>query len=271
MFAGYLKKIITLVPFYGLLLDLFTSTSHQRNDADKRKHEKWKTWSAFYKCWIIDVFARARAPKSVRRTILFISIYLLLGNISQPCWNLLKRLRLVMSKEVLERWVLRWDKSVQSSTSVLFFVFDNCNFHLHATRVRTDNRSRYLNIIVQFVIEVFNTVEVGANVLWLNVSRVQLSNWIASSYDESLEFTRSNWTKFYNRPRDMPLKYVNHGSVSNVRRTDPIILDPVMDRQTLSYVDVKFVVDGFARRFMNDTERVFAFVIVDQQVHFQFT
>jgi hypothetical protein len=165
---------------------------------------------------------------------------------------------------------MKWDKSVQSSTSVLFFVFDNCSFHLHATRVRTDNRSRFLHIIVQFVVEVFNTVEVGVNALWLNVNRLQLGNWIASTYDESLVFTRHNWDKFYNRPKDMPLKYVNHGSVCNVRRTDPIILDPVLDRQTLSYKDVKFVVDGFACRFMNDTERAFAFVIVDQQVLFQF-
>ena len=89
-FAQYLTDIILQFPIIGMIINLFISDSHKRKERAHDTNPKWLLWSSFYQSWIADVFLRSRSPKSVRRTTLLVSAFLLLGNVSQPCWRLLQ-------------------------------------------------------------------------------------------------------------------------------------------------------------------------------------
>ncbi len=113
-------------------------------------------------------------------------------NISEPCWRLLQRLKIVVSKESVEKWMKMYKKQVENEDSVLFYVFDNCNFHLHVSKVRSDHRSSYLNIINHFIVELPIQLEVSAILLWQNVDRKKFGEWLASTNDESNTWADSN-------------------------------------------------------------------------------
>lgn len=128
-FQTYLIEVKQQFPIIGYVCDLFLSQSHKDKLQNSSTNPKWKLWSALYQSWIADTFLRARSPKTVHRTTLFVSSFLLLGNISEPCWRLLQRLRIVVSKETTERWIREESaKPLLSNSSTLIHVFDNCDF-----------------------------------------------------------------------------------------------------------------------------------------------
>ena len=153
-FKPYLENLKKLIPIIATILLIFTSKTYDIKLHAKATNPKWILWSYFYRSWIIDTFLRARAPKSIRRTTMLVSTYMLLGNIFEPCWRLLQRLKIVVAKDTVEKWVKQHTKELKSTETVLWFVFDNCNFHLNATNRTHNHKSSYLNIITQFIVEI---------------------------------------------------------------------------------------------------------------------
>jgi len=103
MFQTYVEKIKKLAPFLTVLINLFVSTSAKRKAQATDTNPKWKIWAFFFQAWLLDMFCRSRMPKQVRRTTLLVSAYMLLCNISDPAWRFLQRLRIVISKEAVEK------------------------------------------------------------------------------------------------------------------------------------------------------------------------
>jgi hypothetical protein len=195
-----------------------------------------------------------------------ISIYMLLGNIPKLCWRLLQRLKIVVAKDTVEKWVKQFTKTVKSTDSILWFVFDNCNFYLHKTKVTSTNKGSYLNTITQFIVEIPKRSSVFAINLWQNIDRVSFGTWIQSNNDNSLEFVSKCWETFINRPGVRPLKFLFENTESNVQKCDFTMLEAIVDRETLKYEDVEAVVEQFWIKYIEPTPRVFAFLGGDQQV-----
>jgi hypothetical protein len=266
MFQTYVEKIKKLAPFLTVLINLFVSTSAKRKAQATDTNPKWKIWAFFFQAWLLDMFCRSRMPKQVRRTTLLVSAYMLLCNISDPAWRFLQRLRIVISKEAVEKWIQAHKKKVRSETSVLFYVFDNCNFWLNVTKVRSDHRTSYLNIINHFIVELPVSLKIKAKRLWQNVDRKLFGEWLSSSNDDSLGWTQYVWKKFRGKPHNKPLKHVYAKTKNRLYKSDYTILPPVVDRETLSYKDIKAVVKDFAAKYIISGLRNFAFVVGDQQV-----
>ncbi len=89
---------------------------------------------------------------------------------------------------------------------------------------------------------------------------------MSNSNDESIEFAKEVWEEFAARDRGEPLKNMYKGRENNLHKNNIVILPPVVDRETLSYVDVKAVVDELARVYVFPFLRQFVFMIGDQQV-----
>lgn len=266
---SYVFNMCVKLPILYTVLKLFIPPAHEKNTKSTKKHPKWKMWSDLYKSWIIDMFLRARAPKSVQRTVLLISAYLLLGNISETCWRFLQRFRIVATRETVERWIGMHKKVLKSTSSVLFYVFDNCNFHLHVTRVRSTHRSSFLNLITRFIVEIPQVIDVAASEVWKNMfSREDFGNWLQSNSDESIDWANRNWRIFVARPADLPLKFLYTGTESKVDKCDFTILEPLFNLETLKYEHIDVVLDGFCEEHIQSTDRTFAFVCGDQQVQF---
>ena len=99
-----------------------------------------------------------------------ISVYFLLTNMPKPIWRLLERLRIVVSKQVVESWVKSHVKKIKSDESFLIVSFDNCSWNLHVTHTRSDNRSMFMHIITWFVVEIEEFLLLPAEELWMNVN-----------------------------------------------------------------------------------------------------
>ena len=264
--AQYLTELLSRFPIIRTILSLFLSKSHKRKARARSTHPKWRAWSNFYKSWLADVFLRSRSPKSVRRSTLLVSCYLLLGNVSQPSWRLLQRLKLVVSKEVVERWVKRCKKVLVSKRSLLMHVIDNCDVKNHKTFVRSDNRTEMINLLNRFVVEVHSELTVTADELWSDVDRNDFGMWIQSNNDEVFNFANNNWEDFCNRPKNKPLRFLYDGTNSNVQFSDITFLQPIFNKQTLKTEHVKHAVDEFHGDHMAGTTRVCAIISGDFQV-----
>lgn len=198
---------------------------------------------------------------------MFLSAYFLLANISEPCWRLLLRLKIIASKEVVEKWVRKHIKSISSSkNSVLVYVFDNCSFSLHVTHVRSDHRSSYIHVLNRFIVEIPQACKVLSRNLWKEVTSEKFGKWIHPTPMEAENFAEYCWKVFSLRPPAMPLRFLYTGHPSRVRKSDITILEPLPNLQTLTYQDIEIAVSEFFERYILPSNRTFAFVSGDQQV-----
>ena len=55
----YWQSMIEAIPLLGIILGLFITPTHARNEKAAKKHIKWKLWSSLYKSFIIDMFLHA--------------------------------------------------------------------------------------------------------------------------------------------------------------------------------------------------------------------
>lgn len=148
-FKSYLSSWIIKIPLLGYILGLFLSTSHKRKLKATNSPPHWKKWSYFYQSFIVEVFLRAHSPKTVHRTTLLLSAYMLLGNMSNSCWNLLQKMKILVSKKYLEQWITSHVKKLKSRDSFLIYVFDNCDIKLHVTHVRREHRTKMLHLLTR--------------------------------------------------------------------------------------------------------------------------
>ena len=263
LFTMHTKHILTA----GTIINFLLSVSHKRKLRASATHQKWINWSYFYQSWLVDVFFRTRSPKSVHRTTLLLSAYLLLGTVPISCWKLLQRLKLITTKETIEHWVRSNKKELSpSKSSFLIHVFDNCEIWLYKRAIRSGNHTEIMHIISRYIVEVPVEINICANELWLNVEREEFGNWLQWNDDAAIAFTNSNFNSFLIRPRDKPLKFLLHHSASAVPRSDITFIKPLFDLKTTSNRDVKFIVDDFYMAHIAGTYRICAIVSGDFQV-----
>jgi hypothetical protein len=267
LFRSYLAGLIEKFPIIGIILSLFISPSHNRKYKAQKTHPKWRLWSDLYCSWLADMLLRARAPKSYGRTSVLLSAYFLLLSPSDPCWCLLQRLRVVVHKDTIKKYMNANVKFITSLVSVLAFVLDNCDYRIHVTHVRTENRTEVLNTINQFVMELpCLPIAVAARDIWMRFSDADFSKWIAATATESETFSSASWNLFLERPHTIPLRFMYRDTQSTTAKSAVFILPPLFNLQTLTYEDIEIVVQQFYDKYMGGSSRTFAFVSGDQQV-----
>ena len=265
-FKSYLLAVFIAILLLQTILQWILPASHHRKYKAAATNSNWRLWADFYHSWLVDTFMRARAPKSIKRTTLLLSAYFLLTNLSEPCWRLLMRLRILVSKEVVENWVRSFKKIISASDTMLVLVFDNCDFHLHVTHTCSNHRSSYIHLINSFIVEIPHVSRVLAKDLWNEISNKAFGRWMKATADESEQFSESCWKAFLQRPTDAPLCFLYNNTLSRVHKSDVTILEPLANIQTLSYAHVELVVNSFFQQYIQNCDRTFAFVSGDQQV-----
>jgi hypothetical protein len=156
-FPRYVSGLVQCFPVIAMILALFISKSHKRKEKAHNTKTKWLTWAGLYRAFIVDVFIRACAAKTVCRTNLLLGTYMLLGGVSEPCWRLFQRVRILPSKLFVENWIKSHTKTLLSHNSFLFYVLDNCDISQHVTHVRRGRRTTMLHLINRYVIYAMRT------------------------------------------------------------------------------------------------------------------
>ena len=264
-FGNYLENLISVHPILSSVLNLFTSGSHARKYVANSTHTQWIHWSDWYRSFLCDMFLRSRAPKSIFRTNMMLSVYFLLTNLSEPCWRVLERLRILVARQTVEAWVKNQTKQLKFENSVLILSFDNCDFKKHVTHVRSDHRTTMLHVITQFVIEIGVEVDIPAVDVWFDVDRIEFGEWLQSNAVEARTFAETCFTSMVNRDETLALRYMYSNRDSNLIRSDFVILEPELNCSTLKYEDIERVLCKFYSNYLETSSRTFAFVSGDQQ------
>jgi hypothetical protein len=175
-FENYLLTLTANFPFLSILLALYLSSSHKRKLNSSSTKQQWIHWSFFYRSFICDMLLKSRAPKAVRRTHLLLSTYFLLTNLSESSWRLLQRLKIIVSKAVVEKWVMKFGDVKISEKFVLILSLDNCDFFKHKSHITSLNRSNYIHIITSFIVEIPLVVDIPTSAIWNYVNRAEFGN-----------------------------------------------------------------------------------------------
>jgi hypothetical protein len=126
-YSTYFTLLLQKFPILQIILQFFTSKSHIRKLNASATHFSWIHWSNFYRSFIADTFLRAKAPKTIQKSNWTLSAYFLLANMSGPCWKVLQRLKIVVSKEKFKQWVLQHEKKIEFENSVLIYIAVSTN------------------------------------------------------------------------------------------------------------------------------------------------
>lgn len=263
-FKKYLRKLVGMFPVLEFILGLFISSSQATKYNRKSADPKWKIWADMYRSFLVDMFLRARAPKTIGRTTLLLSAYFLLTNLSEPCWRLLERFKIVCSKQYVEKWLRSSTKTVQSNSTMLIVSYDNCSVWQPAGRVNSIHNSNMLNFVVKFVVELPDILHIDPADLWRDVDRVEFGHWLQSTNDDAMMFSLDCWVLFDTRSKSSPIKFLYNGSASEVRKSDITFLEPIINISTNSYQDIRLILDEIANNYIVDTDRTFLIVSGDQ-------
>ena len=190
-FAQYLSNLLLRYPILTIILEFFIPASHKRKQHAKSTKQSWLHWSAFYQSFIVDVFMRSRSPKSIFRTNIALSAYLVLVKIPNSAWDLLQRLRILVSRDTIKNWMKSNTKEVESDSSTLLYSFDNCAIHLHKTHTRSTNHSKFMHLISHFVLEDPEFVDVVSGNIWNPPVHKDFGNWLQNSNYNSRILTKS--------------------------------------------------------------------------------
>ena len=88
-----------------IISDNFLSGTHITKEKAFSANPKWKELSAFYKSFLVDVFLKSKNIMAVLRTHYFLGLFCWHAGCPEPIWKLFQRLRILPSKEVIEKWL----------------------------------------------------------------------------------------------------------------------------------------------------------------------
>lgn len=150
----FLRKQIRRKPILRTYLNIVISPSFQRKLEALQTTLAWKNWAYFYQQFLVDTYLRAKNAKVYQLSSLILGIYFLMTNISTQAWEILQKLRIITSKQVVENWITNHPKQLRHNATVLFYSFDNCNFYQHVTHVRAKHQNQMLHIITRYIFEI---------------------------------------------------------------------------------------------------------------------
>ena len=140
-FDGYFTHLLRKYPILAFFVRLLLSMTHIRKAKASATSSQWKQWAALYKCFILEVVLRSKNAKATFRTPILLGLVCIYANVGESAWNILRILRVISSRQTVEKWVHEQPTHEVSDTKVVLFSFDNCNFHQHVANTRSNHRS----------------------------------------------------------------------------------------------------------------------------------
>ena len=263
-FSNYFDNLQQKYPILCLVLAILLSLHHKRKANSNHTSSQWKNWSALYKSFIFDVVLRSKNSKSTLRTPMLLGLICIYGNVSESVWHVLRILRIVSSRQTVQNWIK--DQQVQpiSDENVVLFSFDNCDFYRHVTNVRLNNRSIMIHTCTQYIVEFECGYDVSVNNIWFPVAKNNFIDFLHCDFDFANSTANNSFKAVRAVSNHSWLKIAAIEGESHLHQLKFVILDPLIPCNTATYIDCERVLMNFWNNHMATTERVFAFVSVDQ-------
>lgn len=263
-FDTYHNSLLQKYPVLESIAANTLSITHHRKAKAADTSLQWHQWAALYKTFILEVILRSKNAKATFRTPILLGLLCIYGNVSDSVWHVLRMLRIVCSRSTIEKWIRSQPITTVSSDNVTLLSFDNCDFYRHVTNVRTDNRSTMIHTCTMFIAMLCQPVTIEVSQIWHSCSKNQLIDFLHCDFDFANLIATTAYSAVKSVSEQTWLKFAPIAGHSNIQKSDFVILDPLLNCNTSTYVDVARTLDSFWEQYMAQSDRTFLFVSVDQ-------
>ena len=104
-FQKYYEDMLITYPAAQIIPENFLSETHKKKKKASSTNPKWKEVSVLYKSFLVDVFLKFKNKMAVLRTHYYLGLFCWHAGMPEPIWKLFQRLRILPSKEVIEKWL----------------------------------------------------------------------------------------------------------------------------------------------------------------------
>ena len=191
-FQNYYEKMLITYPATQTISDNFLSGTHKTKKKASSTNFKWKELSAFYKSFLVDVFLKSKNKIAVPKTHYYLGLFCWHAGCPEPIWKLFQRLRILPSKEIVEKWLKNLPPPQMEINSIKILALNNCDKKIHVSHVRKEHRSKMLHLINWFIIETLVESTLWSSEVWGANNMVNFRHYVQGTPDWALKIANSS-------------------------------------------------------------------------------
>ena len=139
-FPAYFENMVEKYPDSQTVLSHFLSTHFKRKFNAADTSSEWMASASLYKAYLLDTFLKSKNKKAVLRTHLFLGTFFYETNVSDTAWRMLQRLRIVPTRDTVEKYLKNLPSPQPKPKNFLFLEINNLDIYLHkASSIQTTN------------------------------------------------------------------------------------------------------------------------------------
>lgn len=268
-FEKYFNFLLGKFPLLMFVVQFFLSNTFIRKCKAKLTNSHWKLWSFFYRCFLLETILRSRNSKATLRLPLLLGLYFTYLKVPETAWRLLQRLKLIVSRKVVEDWVNSQSIPEIAENDNMFFSFDNCDFYRKVANVRSNHKSSYLHTATQFFLNLGAGPSVPASQILDAIDEEDFTDSLCISFDYCNKLANNAYKAMKSTYLNTWLKFAPIRGHSHISRGKIVILPPEMHCNTAKKVEIVRVLDKFWEKYVQGSERSHVWISGDQPIHNQ--
>ena len=268
-FENYTEEMLDKYPEAEQVMGNFFSRTFRRKQASSSTLTEWQQSASIYVAFILDMFLKSKNSKAVLRTGLLIGVYLFNNNVTSAVWKLLQRLRVVPSRDVVERYLKAIPLPTLEPANFKFFSIDNCDILLKTNSVFADTHNNMLHLVSRIVFDIPRQIAVTLDNLFLpyNVEEgKKFAKFLLPDYSRYCEIANQAVDLVEKAASIGGFKFALREAVSRLNSAKMTILSPLVQVGTTSYEDVEKVIKSILQEFSNALGIPFSLFNGDEQV-----
>lgn len=241
----YYEDQLVQYPNLRKVLQPFFSEHFRIKEKAAATNSQWKQASGLYKAFILDTFLKSKNSKAVLRTNLLLGVALYQSKIPESAWKLLQRVRVLPSVDTVERYLKTIPPPVFSDEWFIIFSYDNCDIMKHRAKVRFEAKSTMLHLVSRLVFEIPVVSHLKVNELYkpYNIEEAKkFARWLVPDYTTVCKLSEKSTEVTLNSTTFGGMRFALKDSSLRIKNTKMTILEAEINRQTLSYDDIAYIV-----------------------------
>jgi hypothetical protein len=163
----YISGLIVKYPDVKVAMRVFFSDHFRRKRRATSTIVEWQRAASLYEAFLMDTFLRSKNSKAVMRTNLLVGMFMYHTDVSETAWRLLQRLRIVLSRDSIEKFLKSHPPNLPPAKNFKYVIFDNLDIWLHIKNVRLNNQFKMLHLVTCIILDVSHTIEVFLDQIFL--------------------------------------------------------------------------------------------------------
>jgi len=242
--AEYCREMMEKYPALHTTMDPLFSKHWRTKEKSSSTDSHWLAQASLYKAFIIDMILKSKNQKAVMRTNLMLGVYFYQLRLPESAWKILQRLRILPTIDTVEVYLIDIPEIPIDNNKLKMVTFDNCDIHHHTNKPRSEHQSQMLHLVTRAVFQLPQIPVTQATLFkpYTVVEAKKFARWIVVDYDKLCELSAKASEVINKAHKYGALKFALKSNSSAIPLTKVKIMEVDINRQTISYDDVKAIV-----------------------------